>query len=199
MIEIIPNWHPLLVHFTVALWSVAVGLFVVGRLFHGTDLGENSKIVALYSLWLGAFFSVFTGLAGWDAYNTVAHDDASHAAMTEHRNWALATLAVFFVLSLWAAVSRSVRRQPSAPFLVVALLGLALLMTTGYKGAEVVYRYGLGVMSLPEAEAGGHAHAHDDGGHGDPAGDADMTMPEDMDIEQDAHEDGHTHGEGHAH
>jgi uncharacterized membrane protein len=29
MIEIIPNWHPILVHFTIALLAIATLLFVV--------------------------------------------------------------------------------------------------------------------------------------------------------------------------
>ena len=32
-----------------------------------------------------------------------------------------------------------------------------LLLTTSYKGGEVVYRYGIGVISLPKV--------HNDGGH----------------------------------
>jgi uncharacterized membrane protein len=30
IVEIIPNWHPIFVHFTVALFSTATGLFILG-------------------------------------------------------------------------------------------------------------------------------------------------------------------------
>jgi len=33
--EIIPNWHPIFVHFTVALLSLSVGLFIVSGLLLG--------------------------------------------------------------------------------------------------------------------------------------------------------------------
>ena len=30
MLEIIPNWHPILVHFTIGLFATATGLFLWG-------------------------------------------------------------------------------------------------------------------------------------------------------------------------
>lgn len=36
-------------------------------------------------------YTIGTVLAGWYAYNTVPHTALSHAAMTDHRNWALST------------------------------------------------------------------------------------------------------------
>jgi hypothetical protein len=37
------------------------------------------------------------------------------------------------------------------------------LMTTGWLGAEGVYRYGLGVISLPEQQENGHGHGKEHG------------------------------------
>jgi hypothetical protein len=42
MFEIIPNWHPIFVHFTVALLSLAVGLFVV---VHFAVFGVRSYVL----------------------------------------------------------------------------------------------------------------------------------------------------------
>lgn len=36
-----------------------------------------------------------------------------------------------------------------------------LVMITAWHGAEVVYRYGIGVLSLPKSEGKGHQHSHD--------------------------------------
>lgn len=38
-----------------------------------------------------------------------------------------------------------------------------MLATTGYKGAELVYRHGLGVIPMQMGMTGGHHHSH--GGH----------------------------------
>ncbi len=200
MIEIIPNWHPLLVHFTIALLSIAILLFIANALFSETEWGDNFLVAAKLNLWLGAGISVLTALAGWYAYNTVDHDTPSHAAMTDHRNWALVTLAVFFVITAWSIISKKIRQKPNVIFLVLCLIGGGLLMTTGFKGAESVYRFGLGVMSLPKVEGEGHAHQHPGGdshGHGGSSDTAeqDMEIPDDMTMENmpEHKEDGHQH------
>lgn len=159
MIEIIPNWHPIFVHFTVALLSLATTLFVMGALIPATA-GWKAKCltVARWNLWVGAIITVGTLLAGMHAYNTVMHDEAGHIAMTDHRNWALATAAVFMALALWAFIVRKAK-QASPLFVVVMVGATALLATTGYKGGELVFRHGLGVMALPQAE-GEEGHHH---------------------------------------
>ena len=177
MIEIIPNWHPIFVHFTVALLSLAVVFWLVGGLLREGALKQQLLVFARWNLWLGTAFGLVTGLAGWDAYNTVAHDTPSHVAMTEHRNWALAALSVFAVLSAWSFLNLRKQREAGVLFVVVLLAGGALLGSTAWHGGELVYRYGLGVMSLPEGVgpasaasavapvvpvgADGHAHATD--------------------------------------
>jgi uncharacterized membrane protein len=166
MFEIIPNWHPLFVHFTVALLLLAVGLVVVVP-FIKSPLKEQWRIVAHWSLWFGAGFSIITGLAGLYAYNTVAHDTASHAAMTEHRNWALVTLILFLTLAVWSIIWVRKNKPLGMVFVVCMVFAGIVLASTAWHGGEVVYRYGLGVMSLPKAEGEGHDHAHaDNSAHG---------------------------------
>ena len=103
MPEIIPNFHPIFVHFTVALLSLAVGLFVVTPFVKG-PLKEQWSIVARWALWFGAGFTVITALTGLYVYNTVAHDTPSHIAMTNHRNWAIATITAFLALATWSII-----------------------------------------------------------------------------------------------
>lgn len=200
MIEIIPNWHPLLVHFTIALFSIAILFFIANAFLSKTEWGDNFLVAAKLNLWLGAGISILTALAGWYAYNTVDHDTPSHAAMTDHRNWALVTLTVFLFITAWTIFSKKIRQKPSVIFLVLCLIGGGLLMTTGFKGAESVYRFGLGVMSLPKVEGEGHAHEHpgsDSHAHGSSSNTAtdDMEIPDDMTMEDtpDHNADGHQH------
>ncbi len=179
MIDIIPNWHPILVHFTIGLLATAVIFYLLAILMpdHST-LKTNWFIVARWSLWTGMGITLLTLIAGYLAYNSVAHDTPSHAAMTEHRNWAFATAAAFAVLTLWSLWIHSKKRTPGLVFLTVALLSGGLLATTGWHGGEAVYRYGLGVMSLPQTSGEGHAHQHADGkGHGSTAATPEMVTP----------------------
>lgn len=165
-IEIIPNWHPIFVHFTVALLSISALFYLAGLVLRKPNL----LVVARWNLWIGAGITVGTVLAGFYAYNTVAHDGPSHAAMTDHKNWALVTASVFGVLTIWSLVKHRGAKSVSSGFVVLILLASGLLGVTGYKGGEVVYRHGMGVMRMPEVSGdgghGSHAHGEDAGaGH----------------------------------
>ncbi len=161
MIEIIPNWHPIFVHFTVALISTAIGFFLLAKLLGNRPIQEQCLIIARWNLWIGTIFAVITVVTGILAYNSVAHDTPSHAAMIEHRNWALATFAVLLLTTLWSAWSFYANKLIKLPFLLMAVLLLGLLFSTAWHGGELVYRYGLGVMSMPAAEdhTSGHVHS----------------------------------------
>ena len=185
MIEILPNFHPVLVHFTVALFSVATALFVLLALV-GERLPENLRqqlsTVARWNLWFGAAASILTVLAGFHAYNTVAHDAPSHAAMTDHRNWAMGTIILFLLLAVCSIIRTRAARPFGAAFIVVLLVAQLVLLSTAWRGGELVYRYGLGVLSLPAVEVGEDGHeGGDDHGHATSA-DAvhDDAMPETM-------------------
>jgi len=150
MIEIIPNWHPIFVHFTVALLTMSVGFYALVFLIPGSRFREQWSAVARWNLWSGVLFALITGLTGWLAYNSVAHDTPSHLAMTDHRNWAFSTLGVFIPAGLWSAWRTYKGLPPSLVLLLLLLIGFGLLASTAWRGGEVVYRHGLGVRSLPE-------------------------------------------------
>ena len=166
MIEIIPNWHPLFVHFTVGLLSVAA-LLKIGAYFIGSDsLREQWRLVARWNLWIGSGFIVLTVITGVLAYNSVSHDTPSHEAMTDHRNWALVTAALFLAVAGWLVMLVRAGKARSGLFVTTLLVATALLGTTAWKGGELVYRYGLGVMSMPKADTHGHASGEEHG-HGE--------------------------------
>jgi len=166
MIEIIPNWHPLFVHFTVGLLSTSVLFYIASACLSKENLWKKQWLaMANWSLWSGCLFAIGTAIAGWFAYNSVAHDSASHAAMTLHRNWALPTAGTFLLLGFWAIMLARKARQPGFMFLSFSIIAAGVLMVTGWLGAEAVYRYGLGVISLPKVEVGADGHNHSHEGH----------------------------------
>lgn len=122
--------------------------------------------VSRWNLLIGAMISIITVLAGWYAYNTVNHDEPSHLAMTSHMKWALGTFLLFVVVATWSFIQR--KKEVGLLLMALQLFATLMLLVTGFKGGELVYRHGLGVMSLPEAKANeGHEHQHDHGGHED--------------------------------
>jgi uncharacterized membrane protein len=151
MIQIIPNWHPILVHFTIALYTTSAAIYILVAIiqrFLGKNWIQDLLITARWCLWIAAFSTLFTIPAGFYAFSTVQHNEISHKIMTIHRNWGLVTATGILSLagiSLWRYFKNE--KYPSFTFLVgLILVGIALLIT-GYLGGELVYRYGLGVIS----------------------------------------------------
>jgi uncharacterized membrane protein len=168
MIEIIPNWHPIFVHFTVGLFSAAVGFywlsFIVARISYCKPaLSQEFEAAARWCLWIAALVTIGTVSAGLYAYYTVGHDEISHVAMTNHRNWAIPTAVAIILMALWSVALYVKQKKLNLIFLLSLLIVQGMLLATAWRGAELVYRYGLGVMSLPQTEEVGHNHQHHEG------------------------------------
>lgn len=166
MIEIIPNWHPVFVHFTIGLLMTAALLFLAGALLARRPVGRSLTTAARIDLWIGTAAAIGTVIAGFAAYYTVAHDEPGHAAMTIHLKWAWATLACFLLAAVlaWRDRSRADGASPGLSALLIA--GSISLAITAWLGAENVYRHGIGMMSLRAAEGPGHHHHHGSGAAG---------------------------------
>ncbi len=181
MPEIIPNYHPLLVHFTIALLSISVVFYVIRLLLPVNHRWREQWLnMANWSLWTGCLFAIATVIAGWFAYNSVAHDTPSHAAMTLHRNWAIPTAVLFLLIGFSSIRLAMTNKLPGFKFISVSIVAAIMLMVTGWLGAEAVYRYGLGVMSLPKVEAGADGHNHSHG--------AESSADSNLDGHNDSHE-----------
>ncbi len=61
-----------------------------------------------------------------------------------------------------------------------------MLATTGYKGAELVYRHGLGVIPMQAGMIAGHNHSHGGEGHG-------TAEPAQLPVTE-THDENHGHG-----
>ena len=190
MVTILPNWHPLFVHFTVALLIVATAIHLLSRFMPDSELRNQLTIVARWNLRIGVAITLITVALGWYAYYTVDHDTPSHLAMTEHRNWAMATLTLFLGVAGWEYYLHRHGKNKGWLFTSLLVGAASLLLVTAWHGGELVYRYGLGVMSMPKHEGAGHNHDH---------GDLPM-QGENMDGHADSHDEnassGHPHDAG---
>ncbi|CAG0979079.1 hypothetical protein MTYP_01655 [Methylophilaceae bacterium] len=193
MPEIIPDLHPLLVHFPIALISVSAFIHAAAIVMRGKHAcAVHCAILAHTTLWLGALAALPAAFFGWLAFNSVNHDEASHAAMLVHRNWALATVAALALLAGWDAWRSKVDTVPARWFTGAVIVAWGMVAATAWHGGELVYRHGLGVMSLPAAEHGritGHGHASfmDDGAHTDAMPREDNAQEQSRNHSHDAH------------
>lgn len=204
-IEIIPNWHPILVHFTIALLSVSVVLFLAESFVRKSPLHIQLVTVARWNLWLGSLAAIATVIAGFDAFNSVPHgSEAQHLAMIDHRKWALSTAGLFLILAVWSLAASlrgkaDFRKSKNLVFVFLMTVAGLMLATTGYKGAELVYRHGLGVIPMQVGMAAGHNHSHGGAEHGE-GHDMKMDMNmEGMEHDDESSESGHEHTGDHPH
>lgn len=114
MLNILPNWHPIFVHFTVALLIVAAAMHVLSHFVSNINLKNQLATTARWNLWIGIGATLLTVAAGWYAFYTVSHDAPSHLAMTEHRNWAMVTGGIFRYRGLGILFAPSRQKQKLA-------------------------------------------------------------------------------------
>jgi uncharacterized membrane protein len=162
--EIIPNLHAVAVHFPIALTLLA---FVFHLLAYIRKDHQNSAMLAAaghYTLWVAAVSALITVLLGWQALNSIAnHDDAGHAAMLLHRAWAIPTAVILALMAGWDAWRYKVTELISVPMVIVLFLVTQAIAVTAWLGGEVVYRHGIGVISI--STPGQSTHDHAAGGH----------------------------------
>jgi uncharacterized membrane protein len=144
MFEILPNWHPIFVKFGYAL-SVSGAMLGIALCLGLKTLREPVSHFVQIALALGAVALAFTMVTGFWAWTTVEADGLARAAMAAHRNAAvIAVLATLVVaVATLAAPGLLARRSWS----LALLTSVILLSIAAARGAEVVYRHGVGVVS----------------------------------------------------
>jgi uncharacterized membrane protein len=140
-----PGWHPLVVHFPIALTLTAGLCLILARLVRRESLAETLATVGTWNLCVGAaaaLFALATGLAG---VLDLKVDAAARAAISTHVKWAMFTSMALLLTSVWRGAGSAPRSRPSWLFVIVLSAICAALAVTGYFGGENVYRYGVGV------------------------------------------------------
>jgi uncharacterized membrane protein len=158
MMRFVPNWHPILVHFTIALLTTAVLLFVAVVIRGRKRPPGALETVANWNLWIGVGVTALTIAAGLQAEATVPHGEAAHEAMENHEYWALGTAAFFALLAVWNALRVRERKNVNLAFVALMLVGLFALTSTGLRGANLVFNHGVGVKALQQTAEAGHSH-----------------------------------------
>jgi len=139
------QWHPIFVHFTIALLALGVVFYLVAACLKPSQWRTRFVDAAELDLWAGAAATALTVAFGWIAFENVPHDDSVHELMVRHRDLALGTFAAFVVLTAISVWHRRHMRYPSPLFTAGLLAALAALLATGLLGGQLVYEHGLAV------------------------------------------------------
>lgn len=141
--------HPMLVHFPIALLFASVFFDFLAMMTKRETFRQTGFWLLIFG-WLGGLAAT---LAGFWSEEGVEKMGVPEAAIERHEFFAIATLAVFAALMLirwWRRARPSFNKN--IVYAAVALVGLALLSTTGFFGGDLVYRYGAGVQPHPSGE-----------------------------------------------
>jgi len=135
------NIHPLVVHFPIALLTVAAPIYIVAAIVRR----ESWAWTGLWMLTLGtigAAAAVATGLYG--AEGVMVAVSVRSNLLEPHRNVMVGVLALSVVLSAWALIGRPLPIRGRFVFLALMVVLIAMLARGADYGARMVYDYNAG-------------------------------------------------------
>lgn len=141
------NYHPLFVHFPIALWFAAL-LYEALAIWRSNDDWHRTAIRLLYLGTLGACAAAFTG---WLAESSVEPSPAIQNVFEFHETVMLVATSFGAALCLFCFAARAQFTSSKRRVLLAGLVLLAILTTVGAdRGAELVYKFATSV-NLPNA------------------------------------------------
>jgi uncharacterized membrane protein len=144
----LPGWHPLVVHFPIALVLSSTALLLAARLLRSESLAASAATVGTWNLCLGTAAALFALATGLSAVLDLDVSTAARQAISLHLKWAMLTTLLLVLLAVWRGAGSASRSRPSWIFLILLIAASAALSFTGYRGSKNVYEYGVGVKKI---------------------------------------------------
>jgi uncharacterized membrane protein len=137
--------HPMTVHFTLALFIVAVLLDVLGKATKRSQL----HTAAFINLVLAGLFAVATVAAGMAAEVRLLISHPVHQVLDTHKLLGFSAFGGIVLLLGWRLAHRGAFPQRHAvPYLAAGILTAGLATGAGYFGSELVYMHGVAVQAV---------------------------------------------------
>ncbi len=137
-----PNFHPMLVHFPIALIFIVVACDLIGHITGKKPYIKAANIITGFAA-LGAIASVLTGVA---AEESVWLPGSAHDLFELHELLGFTFLGIVVVLAIIRlAVGEKIYGSMGRVALLIAIIGAAVVGWGGYLGGEMVYTHGAGV------------------------------------------------------
>lgn len=150
---ITPGWHPIVVHFPLALIVTAAVCLTAARWRPLRRHWDSLALVGTWNLCIGALAVLLALGSGLAAALNLEVGAAAHLAIAAHVKSAIVTAVLVLPTALWRGFGVAPQSRPTGLFIVLLWAATAALVVTGYRGAQNVYRYGIGV-SRPVFQSG---------------------------------------------
>jgi uncharacterized membrane protein len=141
----LPEWHPMAVHFPLALTVTGALALSLARVAPPERYGATLAVVGTWNLCLGAVGALFALGTGLAAVASLEIAPPARAAVGLHIKWAIFTIGALALLAVWRGAAVAPNSRPSKTFLLILWAITAALIVTAYRGGQNVYRYGVGV------------------------------------------------------
>jgi uncharacterized membrane protein len=139
------NYHPLFVHFPIALWLAAL-LYEILSMWRARDDWHR---IAIRFLYLGTIGAAAAVASGWVAQSSVPESGAAHDVLEFHMTFMLIATSIALLLCIICFAKRGNFTAGLRRIFLVGLIVLAALTATGAdRGAQLVYQYATSV-NLP--------------------------------------------------
>jgi uncharacterized membrane protein len=148
----LPEWHPMAVHFPLALTVTGALALSAARVLPSERHGATLAVVGTWNLCLGAAGALLALGTGLAAVASLELAPPARAAVGLHVKWAIFTTAALALLAVWRGAGADPEARPSRALLMILWAVTAALMVTAYRGGQNVYRYGVGVVQGAELE-----------------------------------------------
>ena len=142
---LVPGWHPLVVHFPIALTLTAGASLIAAKAARSDSLSATLATIGTWNLCMGAVAALFALGTGLAAVLDLRVGAAEHAAIATHVKWAMFSSLALLLTAVWRGAGHAQQSRPTGPLLIVLTAVCIALAVAGYHGGENVYRYGIGV------------------------------------------------------
>lgn len=159
MLESLPNAHPALIHFPLALFATALGIDVAMLIWFRTTWLDRAAVMLYALAALGSGAAAISGKLAADGLVPALSEDTA-IAVSAHADWAFASVLLLFGVAGLRLESMMRDREASRPrrsrvrmlALVLAVGAQWVLVRTADRGGGLVYRHGVGVEALGGSE-----------------------------------------------
>jgi uncharacterized membrane protein len=138
-------WHPMIVHFPLALALTATLALIAARLIADDRLAARLASLGTWNLCAAAVGALAALGSGLGAALGLQLSLAARQAVSLHVKWAVCAAFGLLLLAVWRGAGNDQDARPSAVLLVILFLAAAALVATAYRGGLNVYLDGIGV------------------------------------------------------